>query len=74
MVNQGDFGHRVTILLLAGAWSSSSEPNFMLYPSTKSFCDAMSLSIKFKFFMSLRQVNTVKAPVDYVFLLEERFG
>ena len=37
-------------------------------------CDAMSLSIKFKFFMSLRQVNAVKAPVGYVFLLEERFG
>ena len=60
------------VILSAGARSSSSEPNFMFYPSTKSLCNAMSLSIKFKFFMSLRQVNAVKAPVDYVFLLEKR--
>ena len=43
-------------LLLTGAWSSSSEANFTLYASTKSAIDAMSLSNRFKFLMSSRNL------------------
>ena len=69
MVNQGDFGHRVTISYFwqeRGHQVANLTSCFILRPSR--------YAMRCHYRLNSSSSCPVKAPVDYVFLLEKRFG